>query len=464
MSVFVKDKKFYSAMIALAAPTLLQNIFSMLSNLINTLMLARMGEVAYAASSLAGQPFIFLTMFTSGIAGGATVLASQYWGKQDVKSIRKIANLAIKINLLAALAFVAVSVCFSETILHFYSDEPEVIRLGAQYMRIIAFSYFATSFTNAYINLLRSVEVVKIALVVVTASSLLNIFLNWVLIFGNLGFPRLGVFGAALSTLLCKALELAVSIFYMQFLDKRLRLSLRDLFRLDTTFLRDILKCSSIVVLKNMLLAVNMSIDASIWGKMGSQAVSANSMVSSMQSVVTVLNMSLLSAAAVLIGKSVGERDVKQTMARARTVKILAISIGALSALLVLLGRGFAGAFFDFSTETEQTAGTMMYVLCFVVFFQSYAATGLATLQAGGDLKGSFAIELIGRFGFSVPLELLAGRVLHLDPWWVLALMRTDELVKFTLCVFRTRKSKWIRDMTRDTGKTDEDKAKSSKP
>lgn len=464
MSLFVKDRKFYLALLTLAAPTFLQNIFSIFGNLINTLMLAKMGEVAYAASSLATQPFTFLTMFTNGIASGAMVLASQYWGKQDLGSIRKIADLAIKINLLSALGFVAVSVSIPEFILGFYTDEADVIRLGAEYMRIIAFSYFATSFTNAYINLLRSVEVVKIAFVVVTVSSLLNVFLNWVLIFGKLGFPRLGILGAALSTLLCKALELTISVVYLQFYDKKLRLSVRDIFQLDTTFLRDIFRCSSIVVAKNMLLAVNMSIDASIWGKMGAQVVAANSMVSTLQSVSSVLTMSLISAVSVLIGKSVGEQNVQRTMERARTIKYLTFCNGLISAFIVLSARPYVRHLYEFTPETEQLSEEMMLVLCFVVFFQSFAATGLCILQSGGDLKGAFAIEIIGRLGFAIPLELLAGRVLHLHPCWVLALMRTDELVKFILCVIRTRKSGWIRDMTRTAPQNKGDGANAFNP
>lgn len=191
------ERSFYRSLLALTLPVALQNVISYSVNLMDTLMLGGLGEVALSATSLANQVFFIYTVAIFGVAGGAIVLCSQYWGKKDVDSICRVASLALRISAAAGLLFTLVLFLFPRPVMQIFTAEPAVIEAGASYLRIVSLSYFFYGVTSTFLVVLRSVETVNVSVAIYGVSFAVNVFFNYVFIFGKFGAPRMGVAGAA---------------------------------------------------------------------------------------------------------------------------------------------------------------------------------------------------------------------------------------------------------------------------
>ena len=200
------DKSFYKNIFAIAIPIALQNLITLGTSMMDTIMLGRADStgILLSASSLANQPFFILQVLTFGLASGSSVLCAQYWGKGEIKPIKDIFSFVLKIAIAVGFIFGSAVLFFPEKVMGIYSNNPDVIMRGVQYLRIIGYAYFTFAISNTLLSALRSIEVLRVSVVCSIVSFCTNVFLNWVLIFGNLGVPRLGIQGAAIATLIVR--------------------------------------------------------------------------------------------------------------------------------------------------------------------------------------------------------------------------------------------------------------------
>ena len=215
MSFWVKEKSFYQKMAAIAIPLALQNLINVGVSLLDTVMLGQLGEVAMSGSSLGNQIGFIYQIMNLGLTAGAGVLTSQYWGRKDSASIRKVMSMAYKISMTLAAIFTILALTIPDILMSFYTKEPEVIEAGAQYLRIIAFTYLVSGFTMTSMSILRTVGTVKITLYMYIISFFVNVFFNYCLIFGHFGFPQMGIVGAAIATLIARVVECMIIVVYV---------------------------------------------------------------------------------------------------------------------------------------------------------------------------------------------------------------------------------------------------------
>lgn len=451
----IKSKAFYKNVIAITIPIAIQNLISLMTSLMDTVMLGRADNtgVFLSGSSLANQPFFILSLVTFGLSGAATVLASQYWGKRDTQSIRTIFSIILKIALMFAIAAASLVLLFPETIMKLYSNNPEIIAAGTDYLKIIGWAYILFGLSGTMICMIRSVELVKISVVVNLSSFVTNVFLNWVLIFGNLGAPAMGIRGAAIATLTARTLEFIITFTYIFFIDKRLRFKPKDLFLFNKTFARDLLKYGAPVFINETIWSLGVSIQAAILGHINyasGDPVAANSIASMTQQLSTVVIFGIANAAAVIIGKSVGEKNFKRTYEEAITLKILAYIVGAIACALILILKNFIINFYTVSAETKALANQLMIAVAFIAFFVSISSiTIVGILRGGGDTRFCLVTEMITLWAVALPLA-LTGMLLKLPVAAVLLLMKIDEPLKSIICVIRINKNKWIKSLTRE--------------
>ena len=195
---FVRDKVFYRSLAAIALPIALQNIISFGVNIMDSVMLGSLGDVAISGASLGGQPFFILMMFSFGISSGGGVLIAQYWGKKNLGAVRRILSISMRLVIVVSLIFTAVSLLFPAQLMSLFSGEEAVVRASAQYLFVLAFSYPFFAVASNYMMSLRAVEQVKISAVIYGVSFFINIFFNYCFIFGKFGFPRMEVAGATI--------------------------------------------------------------------------------------------------------------------------------------------------------------------------------------------------------------------------------------------------------------------------
>ncbi len=454
MKQLIRERSFYKNVLLIAVPIALQNLLVNITALADSVMLGRADEsgVLLSAASLANQPFFLLTMICFGLSGAATVLNSQYWGRGNLEAIRKIISLTLKLAAAFAVVLGIAVLVFPEFVMRLYSGKPEIIELGSQYLRILGWAYLLFALSNTMICCLRSVEIVFISVIVNLCSFATNVFLNWVLIGGNLGAPALGIRGAAIATLTARIIEFTITFLYVLHFDKKLRFRLKDILSFDKVLLGDLVRHGSPVFINEVLWSLGITVQAAILGHItygAGDPVAANSIASNVQQLCTVVIFGIANAAAVVVGKSIGERNMEEARRRAYTLNLLSYGVGVISCVIILLLRNAAISLFNVVAETKDLAGELIVVTAFVAFFVSPAAVNIVgVLRGSGDTRFCLITEMVVLWCIAVPAGLIASFMMLPVPL-VLVCMKLDEPAKVLACAVRRRGDKWIRIVTR---------------
>ncbi len=449
---FSINKAFLASLAAIALPIGFQNIISLAVQLMDTLMLGSLGDVALAAANLGGQPFFILMITGFGFSSGGTVLIAQYWGKGDKKVIRQIISITMRFLLALSLLFTVVCFFFSHQILSLYSNEPEVIEAGAGYLQLLSLSFVFFSSSSCFLVCLRAVESVKASAVIYTISLFVNVFFNYMFIFGEFGAPELGVRGAAVGTVLARFSELTMVIIYMHKIEKTLMMRIKDFFAFNKSLIPDYIRYSLPVVGNEIIWSVGTTVVAMIIGNIGSQFVAANSIAGLVFQVASVFTFGIASAAAVLCGKCIGQGGTRQDAQKlAHNLLLIVFSVGLVSGLFIISISGVFPKLYDVSDGASQLATQMILVMGAVMPISAIDALNIVgILRGGGDTKTSLLIDCGAVWCISVPLGLITGFLLGWSPIFVYMTMRIDTVFKATLSCIRVLSGKWIRNVTRD--------------
>lgn len=451
-----RDRFFYKSIFAVALPIALQNFITFATSMADTLMLGRADKTGtlLSASSLANQPFFILSLVCFGMSGAATVLASQYWGKRDIIAIKTIFAIVIRITLFLSILIGGAVLIFPEQVMGIYTNRPEVIEKGADYLKILGYAYFTFGISNTLICCLRSVEIVKISVVVNTSSFFVNCFINWVLIFGNLGAPAMGIKGAAIGTLVARVLEFIITFVFLFFIDKRLKFRLKDFLLSNKILLKDLLKHGIPVAFNELMWAAGISVQAAILGHItysSGDPVAANSIAGMVQQLSTVFIFGLCNAAAVMVGKKIGEGDLEEAKRRSNTLQLMSVMVGLIACAIILGLKNAVVEFYTVPEETKVLAKELLIVIAFITIFVSIASMGIiGILRGSGDTKFCLWMEMVAMWLIAIPLAIIFSRVFKFPVAIVLTGMKFDEPVKSCACLLRLRGKKWIKQLARE--------------
>ncbi len=448
---FSINKMFLLSLASIALPIAFQNIISLAVQLMDTLMLGSLGDVALAAANLGGQPFFILMITGFGFSSGGTVLIAQYWGKGDVAIIRQILSITMRFLLSLSLLFTVLCFLFPTQILSLYSSEPEVIEAGAGYLQLLSLGFVFFSSSSCFLVCLRAVESVKASAVIYTISLFVNVFFNYMFIFGEFGAPELGVRGAAVGTVLARFSEFVMVLIYMHRIEKTLLMRLKDFWHFNVKLLPDYIKYSLPVVGNEIIWSCGATITTMIIGNIGSQFVAANSISGLVFQLASVVTFGIASAAAVLCGKCIGGGGSREDAQKlAHNLLITVFAMGIVSGLFIISISGVFPMLYDVSDGASKLATQMIWVMGAVMPIASIDVLNIVgILRGGGDTRTSLIIDCGAVWCISIPLGLLTGFVLGWSPIFVYISMRMDTVVKATLSFIRILSGKWIRNVTR---------------
>ncbi|MBR6780581.1 MAG: MATE family efflux transporter [Clostridia bacterium] len=447
----IKDTYFYKTFFSLAGIMALQNLIVFSVNLADNIMLGRFSEVAMSGVSLANQIQFLLQMLVNGAANGVAVIASQYWGKRQIDPIRKVFSAGFLLASGLSLLLGAVVIAFPQQVLFLLSDETAIVQTGAVYLRIMGFSYVIFAVTNLLIALMRSVESVRIGFAVSLVALVVNIFLNYCLIFGNLGFPELGVMGAAYATVISRIAELLTAFVYVLCIDKKLKLRLKDFFSVEKVYMHDYIKTGVPIIMSGSSWGIAMTVQTAIIGRLGEAAIGANAIAAPIYQVISVLYSSSSNAAGVLIGKTVGEGDVPRVKQYSKKLQIMFVAIGLISCGILLAGKNVILSFYDVSAETAALANTFLIILSITVIGSSYEAPCLCGIvSGGGDTQFVLKNDLIFMWGMVLPLSFLSAFVFQWPIPVTFFLLKSDQITKCAVAVVKVNRYKWIRQLTHE--------------
>lgn len=448
----IKEKTFYKSFMILALSLALQNLLTYGVNMMDTLMLGRYSQNAMGGVSLCNQIQFLLQMLVVGAGEGAVVMGSQYWGRKKLEPIPHIIGVALRFGgALAVLLFILVF-GWPNQILSLLSNDPAVIAEGAKYFSIIRYTYVIFTITNILVASLRSIGVVRIGYMISGSTLVINVCLNYLLIYGNLGFPEMGVRGAACATLIARCVELIIVIWFLKYRENVLNLNLRKLLHIDTSYVRDYMKVSLPVLINQALWGVAQMVQTGILGHLGGDVTAANAISVQVYQVLSVVCYGAASAAGIVVGRTIGEGNEKKLHPLITTLQVLFLSIGLCSGLAIFLLRGpILAAFGGTLTENAcRLSRQFMLVLAITTVGTSYQmACDNGIIRGGGDTAFSAKMNLISMWGIIVPFSAMAAFWWKCPPVAVFFLLKWDQLYKAIPVGIRLHSWKWVKKVTR---------------
>lgn len=446
----LRDIAFLKKVLTIALPVAMQGMLNTVVNLVDNLMIGSLGSTAIASVGLANKVFFVFTLLVFGVASGSGVLAAQYWGNQDVKNIRKVLGIGLIISLTGAILFLTPARLKPELMMRIFTTSQASIQMGAAYLAVVAFSYPCTAISNTYVAMLRAVNHVKAPVVISCVAIMVNIVFNYILIYGKLGAPALGVAGAAIATLIARVVEMTLIIVVVYVGKTPLACRLRELFGYTREFLRQFFRTAIPVICNEFVWGLGITIYSMAYGRMGDDAVAAITIATTIQDIVVVLFQGLSAATAVILGNGMGAGKLKQAELYAKYIFILQFMLTIFAALVIVTLRWPFISLYQPGISDEVAMSVSRCLLMFALFtpakmFNFVNIVGV--LRSGGDTMMCLFIDTSGVWFIGIPLAFIGGLVLKQPIHIVYGMVMLEEVYKTAIGFWRYRQKKWLRNL-----------------
>lgn len=450
MEIRQKDT-FYCELWKLVAPIAVQSFMLALVSVTDAVMLGLIDQDSMSSVSQAGQVQFFLNLLVTGFSIGIGIMAAQYWGKGDVKSIERIAPTGLKIILVLGGAVTLAALIIPEKLMAILTSSQALIPLGAGYLRTVAPSYFFCGITQVYFALLKNTGHTSESSAISSIAVVVNIVLNGTLIFGWLGLPAMGIEGAALATVIARGVELLLSVIVTK---RRGNVQLRWhglLEKADKLLRQDFLRYTTPVIGASLVWGVAYMSHTVIMGHMGADAVAANSIASIAMNLICCLIRGVGGGAGIMVGNLLGAGLLNKA-------KRYALRLTRLSAVVGVCTGGALVALTPVVLRiTDLTPLAAEYLRCMIAFTGlNIAAQSVnhvvldGIFGAGGDAKFDMNTNIVFMWCICVPLGFLAAFVWKLPVSVVFCIVNMDEIIKLPAVFRHYRKYIWLRNITRD--------------
>ncbi|HBE78143.1 MAG TPA: MATE family efflux transporter [Firmicutes bacterium] len=447
------DRDFYQKMLKIALPIVIQNFISSFLNMIDTVMVGKLGETEIAAVGIANQYFFFFNMFLLGLCAGCGVFISQFWGKGELKNIKRIMGIGLISATVVSLLFMVLGFLFPGKIMAVFNNDPKVINLGAGYLRMVLVSYLFTGITFVFNFSLRSIGKTVQPMLISGFALICNAFFNYLFIFGKWGAPAMGVEGAALATVIARTVETIALVVYIYGGKVVLAASAQELTDLSFEFVKKSYRVIFPVILNDICWGLASLVYAAVYGRMGTQAVAVIQICNTVNNLFLVAIFGLSSAAAVMIGNSIGAGKEELGKRYAKRFSIIGVALGIILGALLALTSPLVLNIFNVSDTVRSDSQNILYIISVIFFIRVLDVILIVgILRGGGDARQAFLIEGFTMWFIGVPLTILGAFVLGLPVYYVYALAIMEEISKGVLGLMRLKSGRWIRNVTHNMG------------
>ncbi len=437
------DKKFYKMVLFLALPIILQNLIASSVNMLDTLMIGRVGEVELAAVGIANQFYFIFSLFIMGISSGCAVFIAQLWGKRDKNNIQKVLGIGVISSVLITSVFNLGGILFTEKIISIFNIDPQVIKIGASYLKIVCFSYIFTAISFNYAAALRSVENTVLPMLASFLGLVVNGVLNTILIFGLLGFPAMGVRGAAIATIIARGSECALLVLYTYISKNTLAAKAKDLLSITRELTKSVFVTMIPVLLNEACWGLGNLTYAVIYGRIGTQATASIQICTTIFNLFMIITFGLANVAVVVIGKEIGAGREKRGLLYARRLCVVSLITGVI--LVLAITSPIVLTVFKVSEEVLRNSLRILYIYSALMPLRVFTVIlVVGILRGGGDAKYGAIVQGITLWCIGIPLSFVAAFILHLPIYLVVSVTAAEEIVKCIIVVRRYRSNKWI--------------------
>ncbi len=448
---FTHDPAFFKTLFKMLLVVALQNLVAYSVNMADNIMLGSYQQDALSAASTVNQIFFMVQQFALSIGNALVVLASQYWGEGRTAPIRTLTGIALKLGVIISAILVIVCAAIPVQLLRLFTPEEAIIAEGLRYLSLIKWTFALFIMSNILMSALRSVGTVNISFYISLVSLVVNVGINYTLIFGKFGFPEMGVAGAAVGTFVARVLELVIVLVYLLKFDKKLRLfSGGGLLKSDAGLRKDYTKVYIPIMFSQVLWGVSVPMQTAILGHLSPDAIAANSVATTFYQYLKVIVLAMSSVSAVMIGNAVGRGDMKRIKSDARTLSVIDVLIGLVLGLALFLLRYPLLSFYNLTDTATTMAIHLIVIMSFIMVGMSYQMpVSFGIIQGGGDTKFTMKVNMISTWLIVMPLSFAAAF------WWkwpveaVVLVIQSDQIFKGLPTFIRFRSYKWIKKLTK---------------
>ncbi|GHV84970.1 MATE family efflux transporter [Spirochaetia bacterium] len=439
------DRAFYKTLFTLSVPIMLQNLINSFVNMVDTVMIGRLGTTEIAAVGLANNVFFLFTMVLFGICSGGAIFTAQFWGKRNIQGIRKNTGLCLILDISVALVFTAAVIAVPEKILGIYSRDKAVIEAGVQYLKTLCPSFIPFGISFVFTLTLRSVERVRLAMVTTLIALFVNVVLNWVFIFGAGPVPAMGVRGAALATVIARFTELVLLLVISYKKKYEIAGSFAEFTSFNRAFVSRFLLITGPVILNEFIWALGITVQNIIFARTGTDAIAALNITNTFSQLTWVVFIGLGNGVAVLIGKKIGEGDETAARDYARRITIFAPLLSAAAALFLYPLSLLLPLVFNVNEAVLGFTSIMFIILCCSYPFRAFNMTLIVGVcRAGGDTIFCVLFEMIFMWGFSLPLGAAMAFFFHAPVWIIYLCLCSEDVLKMFCGLWRLKSGRWL--------------------
>jgi putative MATE family efflux protein len=440
---------FYKKFFLLAFPITLQQLINVSLNFIDNLMVGKLGTSAIAAVGFGNQIFFIYILFLVGLFSAATTYMQQYFGKKDYIAMQKIFFFFTLLLFTISVVLTIIILFFSKQIMLIFSTDEAVLKQGQDYLDYIClfFPFFAISFALA--SSFRTIGITYFSLIVSAIVAIINTVLNYLLIYGNFGFPELGVKGAAIATFIARIVEFLCFVFIFLKSDYAFKTSLKKYFPMPLNIIKEVIKSGIPMFLQEVVWVLGTTIVLIAYSKAGTDAVAVLNIANIVTDMGIILFMGVSISASISIGHQIGAGSIEKAKLISREVLKIAIVLAILSTIAGFLIIKPILSMFTLPEYIISTTHIILSVVAISLFFKMMNWTIIiGILRSGGDAMFPLLLDTIPLFLYAIPIAFISILVWDIPLYWVVALVAIEEIIKLTIGLYRYFSNKWINNLT----------------
>ena len=450
-SFFSKDRMFYKRLFTILLTVSLQNVVAYSVNMADNLMLGSYSQVTLSGAATVNQIFFMVQQLSVGICDSLVIIGSQYWGRQNIRSLRKVGGCGLKLAAGGGLLIWALCLIFPSQLMAIFTTDASIASEGMAYMAIIKYTFVLFLITQAILATLRCAETVRIAFIVSCVSLVVNVGINYCLIFGKFGLPEMGIRGAAIGTLIARIVELIIVLVYALKVDQKVRLFSENPLKKDPGISHDFSVLATQILVQELFWAVSIPLQSAILGHLSSDAIAANSIATTFYQYLKVVVRAMASASAVMIGSAIGRGNMEEVKREGRTLSVIDLIIGAILGLILFLLHKPLLSMYSLTPEAYVMADQLLVLMAFLMVTMGYMMPVMnGILRGGGDAKFTLYVNMISTWAVVVPLSFMSAFWWKLPVVWVVFFSQSDQVFKAPIAFLRFRTYKWAKKLTRD--------------
>ena len=444
----IREKSFYRELFALVLPIYLQQLLRISVDTVNSLMLGSIDQVQMSGISQANQVFFVYYTICCGLSVGVSVLVSQYWGKKDVDHIPAIIAHGLRMAAVLGLVYGCAVHFFPEVFMRIYSSDPEIIAVGAGHLRKVSLMYMVCGLSVVIFGASRGMAKMKIILFTNIISYSINILLDYLLIFGRLGFPVMGAVGVSYGTLAARYAEFFIcTLFFLKASD--IPFELRHLKVVDGVIRRSLFSVTAPIVCHEVVWSLGTSSGAMITGQLGREVVGGYNVTTVLYDLGASYGNGLLNASSVVLGMTLGRGELERAKREANTMILLGLLSGIVLGTITFLVRDLFLGFYALNEQSAHYARQFMTVIAFIWPFSMLEMIGMiAILRSGGQGKVGFYTDIVVMFMICIPFASYLAFKVQAEPWIIVLSIKMIIVFESIIGIINVYRYKWLRNLT----------------